>query len=91
MKMRQDGIEYPDPRNSIFEAMSNIIDTWGDKGFHPLIMMDANSTLEDKNLSEFIQEHSLIDLINDSNEGEPPSTYSRGPNRLDYIYLDHVM
>ena len=59
MKMWQDGVECPDPRNCIFQAMSNVIGTWGDKdkGFHPLIMMDANSTIDDTKFSEFIQEH----------------------------------
>jgi hypothetical protein len=83
--MREAGIKEPDPRNKILEDISDLLLEWGQKGYHPLVLMDANSTVEDPKLKDFMESHGLTDIIADTNPGEPPSTYARGPNRIDLI------
>eukprot|EP00956_Cyclotella_meneghiniana_P019722 scaffold34200_cov24-Cyclotella_meneghiniana.AAC.2 len=66
-----------------------LIEEWGKKGFHPMIMMDANADVSEKQLSDFMKENGVIDLITDiHSEDEPPSTYSRGKKRIDLILGD---
>ena len=54
VEMRKKGIENPDPRNSILEDISTLIYEWGEKGFHPLVMLDANATQDERQFSDFI-------------------------------------
>ena len=83
-ELRRRGYEYPDPRNQILTDISELIDELSQRGYHPLILMDANAVITEKNLSDFCLRHRLIDLVNDSNDGEPPSTYNRGTRRIDF-------
>jgi hypothetical protein len=90
--LRSEGIKDPDPRQMILQSMSEVLQEWGDRGYHPLVMMDANGQMDDSQLSEFIQEHDLHDLIAETNEGQAPRTYQRSGRRLDYILGDsHVL
>jgi hypothetical protein len=62
-----------------------VLTEWGQKGYHPLVFMDANSKYEAKDMEEFIAKHGLKDLVSETNQGTPPTTYTyaRGPNRID--------
>ena len=74
-KQRAQGEKKPDPRNKILKDISMLIEEWGKKGFHPIIMMDANADVSEKQLSDFMKENGVIDLITDiHSEDEPPST-----------------
>jgi hypothetical protein len=86
--MREQGIKKPDPRNQILSDISDILMEWGQKGYRPLVLMDANSTVEDPHIQEFMEQHGLEDLIPATNPGKPPSTYARGPNRIDLVLGD---
>lgn len=81
--MRESGIKKPDPRNCILDDISDLLLEWGQKGYHQLVLMDANSKIDEKNLSEFIERHGLHDLVAELNPGTPPSSYARGPNQID--------
>jgi hypothetical protein len=90
--LRGEGIKEPDPRLMILHSISEILQEWGNRGYHPLVMMDANGEMDDTQLADFIQEHDLYDLIAETNEGEAPRTYQRSGRRLDYIFGDsHVL
>jgi hypothetical protein len=83
--LRGEGIKNPDPRQMILHSKSEVLHEWGNRGYHPLVMMDANGEMDDSQLADFIQEHDLHDLIAKTNEGEAPRTYQRSGRRLDYI------
>jgi hypothetical protein len=83
--LRREGDVNPDPRLSVLEAMSEVLQEWGNQGYHPLIMMDANGELDEEQLRDFVQEHGLYDLIAETNEGPAPRTYQGSGRRLDYM------
>lgn len=86
--MRADGIKNPDPRNAVLNSVSTILSEWGQKGYHPLVMIDANSQIDEKKFKTFIAQHGLIDLVTDVHGIEPPPTYARGRNRIDHLLGD---
>lgn len=88
MIMREAGVRDPDPRNAIFAAISKLIQEWNQLGYHPIVMMDANAVATEKRFADFRSQHGLRDIIAENNDGNPPTTYSHGPNRLDYILGD---
>jgi hypothetical protein len=89
--MREAGIEKPDPRNSILDDISDLLLEWGQKGHHPLVLMDANLTMDETNMAEFMKRHGLHDLVSDLHPGDPPPTYGRGSSRIDLTLGDaHV-
>jgi hypothetical protein len=83
VEMREAEIKNPDPRSATLEAISEVLEEWGQKGYHPLVFMDANSKYEARDMEEFISKHGLLDIVRETNPGTPPSTYARGPNRID--------
>jgi hypothetical protein len=89
--MREAGDKSPDPRNNIFRRMSDIISKWEQRGYHPIVMIDANSDLDDGPMREFIIRHNLKDVIGEyhsATQGPPPRTFQWSNNRLDYILSD---
>jgi hypothetical protein len=92
--MREAGDKSPDPRNNIFQRITTVLNEWEQRGYHPIVTMDANSTTNDNSLREFMIRHNLRDIIHDfhiDSQGPPPRTYQRSANRLDYIFgNDHV-
>jgi hypothetical protein len=89
--MREAGDKSPDPRNNIFQRMTAIISEWEQRGYDPIVMLDANSDLNDTAMSQFMIRHNLRDLIHDfhhQTQGPPPRTYQWSNNRLDYILGD---
>ena len=82
---RNAGVSDPDPRQSVLDAISEVLIDWGNKGFQPLVMMDANATINERAFEQFLSSHGLCDLIDETNEGVAPRTYINGPDRLDYI------
>ena len=50
---------------------------WRLKGYKPIIMGDFNSDKNYPDLERFLEENNLIDVVVDTNEGEPPTTYTR--------------
>jgi hypothetical protein len=90
--LRSEGETHPDPRLMILQSISEVLREWGNRGYHPLVMMDPNGELDDPQLNDFVQEHGLHDLIAKTNEGIAPRTYQRSGRRLDYMFGDdHVL
>jgi hypothetical protein len=90
-ELRRMGYKNPDPRNIVLDDVSAMLHEWGDRGYHPLVLMDANSDIDERNLNRFIQQHGLLDLLTHVNDGTPPRTYTRGKRRIDFPLGDmHV-
>ena len=56
--------------------------------------MDANSSLDERYLSEFVTRHSLYDIILHKNYkewGTPPRTYQHSDSRIDFILGDQYV
>eukprot|EP00956_Cyclotella_meneghiniana_P031967 scaffold85834_cov44-Cyclotella_meneghiniana.AAC.8 len=83
--MREEGDKNPDPRNKIFENMNDILDEWMGKGFHPLVMIDSNSEITERNLNEFNERNGLHDIITSGRDTEAPPSYARGRKRIDFL------
>ena len=90
--LREEGYQNPDPRLMVLDAISEVLNEWMNRGYHPLVMMDANGEFDDPQLASFILEHKLYDLIAESNDGDAPRTYQRSGRRLDYMLGDeHIL
>ncbi|KAL7502247.1 hypothetical protein ACHAXN_001311, partial [Cyclotella atomus] len=90
--LRSEGVTNPDPRLMVLGTMSEVLHEWMNRGYHPLVMMDANGEFDDPQVAAFLQEHDLCDLIDETNPGKAPRTYQRSGRRLDYILGDkHVL
>ena len=92
--MQEAGDKFPDPCNNIFRQMSDVISRWEQRGYHPIVMIDANSDLHVGHMRDFIICHNMRDAISDYHsdlQGPPPRTFQWSNNRLDYILCnDHV-
>lgn len=84
-KLHQESETNQDPRLSVLEAIFEVLQEWGNRGYHPLVMMDANVELDEEQLRDFVQEHDLFNLIAETNEGPGPRTYQGSGRRLDYM------
>lgn len=88
IQMRADGDTSPDPRNEIFKNMSKVLEEWTLKGYHPLVMIDANSEITETKLQEFTQKYGLHDIITAGRDERAPPSYARGAKRIDFMLGD---
>eukprot|EP00956_Cyclotella_meneghiniana_P017405 scaffold28324_cov45-Cyclotella_meneghiniana.AAC.1 len=71
--------------------MNEILDEWMGKGFHPMVMIDSNSEITERNLNEFTERNGLHDIITTGREMEAPPSYARGKKRIDFLLgNDHI-
>ena len=63
--------------------MNEILDEWMGKGFHPIVMIDSNSEITERNLNEFTERNGLHDIITTGGEMEAPPSYARGKKRME--------
>jgi hypothetical protein len=89
--LREMGHKDPDPRNIVLDDVSEILHEWGDRGYHPLVLIDANASIDEKHFSNFVKQHGLKDLVAETNDGEPPRTYSRGSRKIDFALGDQYV
>ncbi|KAL3789186.1 hypothetical protein ACHAWO_008213 [Cyclotella atomus] len=88
--LRSEGVTNPDPRLMVLGAMSEVLHEWTNRGYHPLVMMDANGELDDPQYAAFLQEHDLCDLIDETNPGKAPRTYKRSGRRLTIFWVTNM-
>ena len=73
-----------DPRKIFIDDLTQLLVQLRDQGHEILLMLDANSTLDDAQLSDMVTNCQLHDLHRNS---PAPSTYMGAPNRrIDYIF-----
>ena len=88
IQMRADGDTSPDPRNETFTNMAKVLEEWTLKGYHPLIMIDANSEITETKLHDFTQKYGLHDIITAGRDERAPPSYARGAKRIDFMLGD---
>ena len=92
--LRRRGLLNPEPRHVILEDLADLINTFRDKGYRPILMLDANEDWvrrshqhQGDKLSDFMTSCQLVDPYYEKFKTNP-RTYVNGPNRLDYILID---
>jgi hypothetical protein len=92
--LRAHGVKKPNPRQQTLDDVAKLIDEMREKGFWPIVAMDANEDWiqnshprEKERLRKFIECTQLADPYYEKFR-ESPQTFIRGPWRLDYILID---
>jgi hypothetical protein len=92
--LRAHGVKKPNPRQQTLDDVAKLIDEMREKGFRPIVAMDANEDWvqnshprEKERLRKFIERTQLADPYYEKFK-ESPRTFTRGPWRLDYILID---
>jgi hypothetical protein len=86
-----------DPRARLLTDLKNLIQKEREAGFRPIVCMDANEDWSNersgRELKKFMQEAALVDPLFDrfNNEGLTQSTYSRGKQRIDFMFFDPAL
>ncbi|KAL7502579.1 hypothetical protein ACHAXN_000520, partial [Cyclotella atomus] len=86
-----------DPRDRILQDLKQIIEEHRNKGFRPILFMDANEDWTNPRtggaLKTFLQETQLQDPLYERfhKEGLTASTYARGSSRIDYMFFDEAL
>lgn len=95
--LRKLGVKDPDPRQRILDDLTRLIEEKRSTGFRPIIAMDANEdwvmnshSNDREKLKKFIERNQLSDPYFEKFK-EVPRTYTRGPWRLDYIFIDNAL
>ena len=86
--LRMSGDHNPDPKNQILNDVTDIIQEWTQRGFHPIIAGDFSSDPRDPGMVRFMERNALTDLIASSNDGALQRTCNRRPKRIDLILGD---
>ena len=84
--LKQQNVRNPNPRQQVLEDLDIRLQQWqGDK--HDIIlMMDANSDLNDGALTKILHKHKLSDAMGRQHGCNQPATYERGTRTIDYIF-----
>ena len=92
VEMRKIGIKDPNPRQQILDDLCTLISEKRDRGYRPILMIDANGdyTTKDKGLKNFLHKANLCDPFRDRYKG-PTRTYLHGTSRIDYIFMDSAL
>jgi L-alanine-DL-glutamate epimerase-like enolase superfamily enzyme len=69
------GIEQPKPRQQILDDLTDFAAPYEAAGHEVIIMIDANSPIEDTALETFMNALNLYDLMAEYLPDTPPSTY----------------
>ena len=80
----------PNPRKQILTDLSEMIQKQHMDGGAVIVMMDANEDIaasNDGELESFVIHNQLVDVHKTINATVPITTYSRGRQRLDYIFI----
>jgi hypothetical protein len=95
--LRSAGIKKPNPRQQILKDIMALIDEKRNKGFRPILMIDANEDWvaeshknQGNKLKKFMSECQLCDPFYEKFKTSP-RTYVDGQHRLDYILIDSAL
>jgi L-alanine-DL-glutamate epimerase-like enolase superfamily enzyme len=77
-KLLAQGIEIPQPQQQILDDLQAFAKPNKRDGHEVIIMMDANSPIDDSTIKTFMEELNLYDLMADYLPATPPNTYQRG-------------
>ena len=90
--MREAGQSNPNPRRQFFKDLLAVIGSQREKGYRPIIMLDANGdwNRKDTDFRDFLRKSNLVDAFYEKFR-ESPRTYMYSKNRLDYILVDRAL
>ena len=84
--LKQQGITNPNPRQQVLDDLDTLLSQWSDDKHDIILMMDANSNLQDGSLTKVINKHKLNDALGNRHGHTQPATYARGTRTIDYIF-----
>jgi hypothetical protein len=79
------GIDTPKPRQQILTDLAAFISPHVQDGHEILLLMDANSKIDDPSMSNFLHDSHLHDIMSEYLPDVPPNTYQRGRHKIDHI------
>ena len=89
--LRLKGKKNPNPRKQVLTDVSKVIQSKQQDGYHPLIMGDFNDNISSNEMTKFLRENGLRDIIAEMNDGAPTRTYLHSDNRLDFMLGDQYI
>ena len=84
-QLKATGIEEPNPRQQLLDDLTQFISDREAEGHEIILMMDANSPIEEPAIHAFMDANNLHDLMEEFLPDEPPPTYKRGTTKIDHI------
>eukprot|EP00957_Ditylum_brightwellii_P186119 14170017-Ditylum_brightwellii.AAC.1 len=75
--LRQQGIQHPQPHTQWLKDLLPLLQTWKREG-EAFLMVDANSSLDDKAFAPFIAEAGLCDVIGAAHGIDSPNSHAEG-------------
>jgi hypothetical protein len=84
-KLREKGIDNPQPRQQTLDDLTVFLKPHEQAGNEILIMIDANDPITSAAMDNFLDGLNLSDLMADYLPATPPTTYQRGRNKIDHI------
>ena len=73
-----------DPTKHFYKELGNLLRTWKNEKYEYLIMMDANSTIEETYLRDLMSTYGLFDIHKELLD-QPAWTFERGARRIDVM------
>jgi hypothetical protein len=84
-KLRAQGIEHPNPRQQMLDDLKAFIQPHVNDGHEVIVMLDANSSTQETNFAQFIDDSGLHDLMATYLPDVHPPTYQCGTTKIDHI------
>ena len=79
-------MDNPNPRQQFLTDLGSFVQTHAMAGNEVIIMIDANSPSDDINITQFLDDHGLFDLMTDYLPDHHPNTYQCGRSKIDHIW-----
>ena len=89
--LKQQGITNPNPRQQVLDDLDKMLQQWQDENNDIILMMDANSNLQDRALTQVLHKHKLNDALGIHHGYNQPPTYARGTRTIDYIFCSECI
>eukprot|EP00957_Ditylum_brightwellii_P033788 2560491-Ditylum_brightwellii.AAC.1 len=82
--MRQQGQSQPKPQTQWIHDITSKIKQWKEEG-EVILLVDANSGLEDKDFALFIAKTGVCDIIGATHGIDTPNTQANGSKTIDFL------
>lgn len=89
--LKQQNIRNPNPRQQVLDDLDTLLKQVNKEKDDVIIMMDANSDLQDGALTKILHKHKLYDALGSKHGHNQPSTYARGVRTIDYIFCSETI
>ena len=78
----------PEPRQQFLTDLGQQLQQWSSSSHDIILMMDGNESISNQGpLHRFVTQHNLIDAIASKHGPHAPTTYSRGRQCIDYLFI----